>query len=384
MNTTLCWSNTTKSDMQLFFNTPCSISYGLLRYTQWDYVRQGLLRNLLTVQSFYYSRIYSVKSNHFLARLTNTLNISFLHSIERYYAIADAKAANIAAAMKMTSSMQRGALFNGVFYGPGCTEVIMMDNSSFDPFEVYKNWKTAQSVKVVIHPRSDLSLMLPNGKNTGLEKGLAVISINIPMLAIQYRAFAEEQLKISDEQNIGTQSVPHFVHRYLLPNMMASHLDIAIFNRIQNLLNGKPLAEVTRAHSFALVDYSSQATKVHTEILEDLRSKSMEYKAILSSIPAISKDSLLEVMVLPESAPTRQIFWAEVLSRIDVLRFTINVGGDRSIERNQTYLNTFARDFRLYQGDRAVAVSMPRDLYLNTFSKMQQIATLAGRPLLPA
>jgi hypothetical protein len=368
--------------MQLFFNTPSPISYGVLRYTRWDYVRNGLLRNLETTQNYYYDRIYSVKGNHFIARLINTINVSHNFELERFYDIVDAKANIIAGAMRMTSSLQRGSLFDGVFYGQGCTEIVMNDSNSFDPFYVFKNWKTTQAVKVILHPRSDLSLMLPNGKTTGTETGLAVISVNIPMLAIQYKAFAANQINMNVEDDIGLQTVAHFVHRYVLPNMLPSQLDITIFNRISNILNGAPMGESTRAHPFMLVDYSAIANQVQTEIVKDMVGRNMDYKSITATIPAVTKPNMEQVLTIPDNAPTRQVLWAEVLSRIGILQTIVTMGGNESIHKNMTILNAFAREFKQYQSDKAISFALPRDIYLDTFEQMQEIAKLAGKTLI--
>ena len=367
--------------MQLFFNTPAAVSYGILRYSKWDYVRSGLLRNLETTKKYYHSRIFSVKSNHFLVRLINTINVSHNFQIERFYDIVDSKAATIAAAMRMTTAMQKGSLYNGIFYGPGCTEVIMMNTETFDPYESYKNWRDISPVTVVYHPRSDLNLMLPNGKNTGNETGIAIIAVNIPLFAIQYRAFAEEQMQMNNDDNTGLQTVAHFVHRFVLPNMLDSHLDIAIFNRLSRIINGAPMGEASRTHPFVLVDYAPQVNAVHENLVQDLSTRSMDYKAVMQTIPAIVKQNMEQVMTLPENPPTRQVLWAEVLARIDVLNTIINLPDKDSIEKNRSVLGYFAREFKHYQQDRAISVALPRDIYLDTFSEMQQIASMVGLKL---
>lgn len=366
--------------MQLFFNTPSVISYGVLRYPQWNYVREGLLRNLQSVQSFYNSRVMAVKSNHFIARLVNNINVSHNHDLERYYDIVDARSNAIAAVMRMTSSLQRGAIFNGVFYGQGCMEVIMVDSSSFNPIDAYKNWRTLEAVKVVMHPRSDLGLMLPNGKATGAETGLAVISVNIPLLAIQFRAFVAEQLAKGDDDS--PQGVGHFVHRYVLPNMLPTQLDYTIFNRVCNIATGAPMGESTRAHPFThMADLATQCDKVHIDLVGGFKGRSMDFKAVLATIPAVTKNTMEQVMVIPENASTRQVLWAEVLSRIDALTMTIQFAGEVSLSRNMSLINSFAREFKMYQQDKAIATHLPRDIYHDAFRKMQAISALAGKQL---
>jgi hypothetical protein len=367
--------------MQLFFNKPSSVSYGIVRYSQWDYVRAGLLRNLETVQNYYYSRIFAVKSNHFLCRLVNNLNLSHNLPLERYYFLADTKSSTLASAMRITSPVQKGALFNGIFFGQDCPEVLVLDSTSVDPNYVYKNWKTAQSVKVVTHPKTDLGLLLPNGKTTSDEIGLAVISINIGMLAVQYRAFATEQLLMHNNTDSGLQGVAHFVHRYVLPNMLPSQLDFSLFNRLTNILNGQVIPKNTKAHPFSMPDYSSFSDQVQTRLIKDMQGKTLEYKAIMRTIPAVSQESMDLVLRIPDNPPTRQIAWSEVLSRIDALGVLIKLGSENSIGTNMMQLNYFASEFKYYQQDKAISSLVPKVLYDDALVKMQNISRLASNVL---
>jgi hypothetical protein len=365
--------------MQLFFNTPSVANYGILRYAGWNYVRDGLLRNLETTKNYYYSRIYSVKTNHFLARLIDNINVSHNFELERYYDIVDGKSASIASAMRMSTSYQKSSLFNGVFYGPGCPEIIITDFESFNPFEVYKNWKTVSAVKVIAHPRSDYDLMLPNGKETSSEKGLAVISINIAMLAVQFRAFAADQMQLDRQDGTGLQSTAHFIHRFVLPNMLPSHLDYCVLNRLNNIFNGAPLPQSPRRQPFALADLTGASDRVHQQLISDFRGKSMEYKSLLKTIPAVSQLNMESVLTIPDNPPTRQIVWAEVLSRLPALKLMIDLGGQDSIKRNVSVLNYFAREFVLYSQDRSLQSVLPRDIYKDAFYDIKKICLLVGK-----
>jgi hypothetical protein len=365
--------------MQLFFNVPASISQGILKYSEWNYIREGLLRNLQTVQNFYRTRVYAVKTNHILAQLITNIGVSHKLDIERFYQLVDARANSLGMTFKLTSAISKGALFNGIFYGHGCTEIIMNDSALFDPRDAVKNWKNLAPVKSIMHPKSDLGLLLPNGKITGFETGLAVISINIPMLAIQWRCFAEDQLYNDISEGQSLQGMQHFIHRYVLPNMLPSHLDYALFNRLSNILNGKPMGNNVRQHPFVLIDYTNRVDNVHSRIINDLASRVMEYQAILRMIPAVSLPSMLEVMTIPENAPTRQVLWAEILSRLQVISDIITLGGDKDINRNSITLNSFAREFVLFNQEAVLKSALPHDLYLDASYQMRDICELVSK-----
>lgn len=368
--------------MPILFNTSDTIARSILRYADWNYVRAGLQRNLTNIKNYYNSRVMSVKSNHLLCRIINTADISHNLEIERYYDILDSNANRISNAMFMTSPVSKGRLFDGFFYGQGCIEVIISNNESFDPVVAYKNWKTISPVTVLLHPRTDLEMLLPNGKETSSEKGLCIISINIPMLLIQYRGFVDEQLYLDTTDGTGLQTVAHFVHRFVLPGMLDTHLDLAIFNRLTKVANGEIMGTVYKKHPFGQVDYSNKVTAIHERMVQDFKQRTMEYAGILEMIPAVVCNSMLQALKLPDIAPTRQIVWVELIARLDALLTIVHLGGAESIKLNMSTLNAFALEYRLSQRDRVLSSALPKDILFNTFEKMNELSTIAGRPLL--
>ena len=165
---------------------------------------------------------------------------------------------------------------------------------------------------------------------------------------------------------------------------MTSHLDLVIFNRICNLLNGAPMGESTRVHPFTLADYTWQTNKAQEEMLRDMKSRSQDYQSVLTMIPAITKETMRDVLVIPDNAPTRQVMWAEVLSRVDAVDAIVKMGGEVSYNRNASTLHAFAREFRFYRQDKAIMAAIPRDLYEDSWYKMQQIAVMAGKQYITA
>lgn len=143
----------------------------------------------------------------------------------------------------MTSDINYGQVFKGVFYGPSCDELILYDEEYFNPFYAEKEWMRINAVKVLLHPKSDLALLLPNGRDSSTGGGLAVISVNVPLLAIQYRGFLKSQMlkiKAEDDAKLGIQ---HFIHMFVLPNMLYNQIDITIMNRLMNLFYNAPMSE---------------------------------------------------------------------------------------------------------------------------------------------
>jgi hypothetical protein len=224
--------------MHNLFNLMPNIEHGILRLPEWAYVRTELRRNLDRVIAYYRKHPTAVHSAHFLVRLLQSITVPKSLNLERYYYNVDAGALNLSMALKMTSSIYRGQLFDGVFYSD-CKEILIAHSEPFDFHQAHRNWETLCPIEVLRHPLSDLGLGLPDGDKIGSDYGIAVISINIPMLAVQYRAF-----RINEEYLTGNsdsqRSVMQFIRMYVIPNMLPSHLDHCLFNRIYNLHIGAP------------------------------------------------------------------------------------------------------------------------------------------------
>jgi len=357
--------------MRTLFNLKPPSNYGVLQSVHWPYVRDGLKRNLEVILRYHRRNPQAVQGSHFLVRLIMSIDVPLGLNLERYFENVDAGTFNTASALKMTSPVSKGILFNGIFYGPGCREVLIGHNDFFDIYEADRNWRNQQPVKVLRHPRSDLMMNLPDGKATGTETGMAVISINIPLLAVMYRAFCNYEAQTADTSD--QLSVYHFLRMFVIPNMLASHLDVALFNRIDNMQKGAPLGESKKAHSFALPDYSKKVTEVHKELLEYVHKKRQDFLGVLYTIPAVTKANMAEVMELPEVTPTRQVVWSLVLARLPVLAFLFQAGRDRVSTLNQLEINAVRRAITSYKSDSLFNAMLPIEDYVDVSLEIDEI-----------
>lgn len=351
--------------MHGLFNLMPGVNIPTMYAANWHYAREGLRHNLKKVVEFYQTHSMAVESEHFLVRLLQSITTPKALPLDRYYAIVDALSLNLGMALKMTSSISKGHVFPGTFYGPGCTEVLIAENADFDVEAVNRNWENVQAIRVLRHPRSDLGLNLPDGKKTGSETGFAVIAINIPMLAVQYRAFRQREDEYSLRTGEPGRTIMQFIHMHVLPNMLYSHFDYVMFNRIYNLKRGAPLGESSKPHPFYITDFSQKLNAVHATVLVNLSAVGQDFAGILRSIPAVTKNNLDDVLVIPEMAPTRQVIWALALSRFPAIDFMLDMvkGGNQGGAeiRNQQQLNGLMQAIRAYRTGAVFSSVLDRD-----------------------
>lgn len=338
-----------------------------------DLIKRIYQRELSNIVSYYNSRVFAVKSNHILCRLLNIAAVPFEYDLERYYEAASARSPYVAKHFNFTSSISFGKSFDGDFYGPGNEEYIIYDDEYFNIRETLLNWKQARPIKVLNHNVSDLGLMLPNGLTNSTGKGLCVISINIPMLLVMFRGFMTEQLRRVETDQLGRLSNSHFVHMYLLPGMLESHLDIVLINRLKNLFYGAPMSESLKKHPFMVVNYSDKIDYSFEYLLKHLKNNKKLYSNSLATIPSIFYEDISESIVMPDVAPTLQVWWLLVLTRLDLMKFLIDLGGEASIAINRSIIHRLQYDLIKITRGNALAQHLSEDLLYEVNAVIDEI-----------
>lgn len=326
---------------------------------QWHYLREGYIKNLNKVQDFYRLYPIAVKADHFLIRLLESIDVPMDVPINKYYKYVEAKAQNLAMSLGMTSSIAKGNVWNGVFYGPGNTEVLLSVDIYTHPEETYRNWEKISAVYPILHAKSDMDFILPFGDKTSGESGLCVIAINIPQLALQYRAFRDAQ---ADNLSGNSKSIQQFIGGYVIPNMLPAQTDLSVFNRVYRRLFGidDGANNVYRKHSFNLPFFDAHLDVAIDHILENISKGELEFDHVLKGIPAILAKDMLEVLVMPDVTATTQVDWALCAARLKVVNFLIKADRGYAAMKNQAILNQIIRIYRNNNVANMILAQFPR------------------------
>lgn len=362
--------------MTTLFGLPTVSSYGIVTFPIWNYIKAGLQQNLNTAIEYYRQYPLRIESSHLLVKLLYSLGISKTEPIESFYNYLSIKSLKVAAMCRFTTAISKGDIYDGVFYGPGNREIVIAHDDDFDPIWAVKNWRNLEPIKVLSHPFSDLGLHVPNGQKSSIEEGVCVIAVNVPMLAIQYREFYNLETEISLKTGENPRSIMHFLHAYPLNNMLRSHLDMVLFNRLYNLLGGIPFGVTTRKHAFYQTDFSQKLEMLEAEQLKALSNKVYDFNGVLSSIPVVSSNDLLDLAQIPDIAPTRQVVWALILSRLRMFSFVARVSNKPAHTANGAVANQIVRLFQLYNADKVFQTVLPPEMYYDARKDMNTIIEL--------
>lgn len=342
-------------------------------WPEFDYIRRTYLKIIFDLEQYYHTRVYAVKSNHFLINALNTINVPMQYSPERYVEACRARLNGVVREQRMTSEVSVGQLHKGVFYGEGCSEILLAADTFFDIDEVLVNWRNTVAVKPLWHPKSDMGFLLPNGKTTSTGTGLAVMEIDLAKLSLQYRQFSLDQWAKHSEKD-SLLGAAHFIHMYVLPNLLGQQADIAIFNRLLNLYYGRPMGASLAKHAVSISNYNDKTDRVLNKVIDYLLTSKHSQAQVLGLIPTVLRDNAFLSLKMPDFPPTRQVWWAMLLSRLQVMAFLLDIGkrnGTNELSRDA--INEIQINLKRLNRENVLQTAVPRDLLFDITNLIDEI-----------
>lgn len=330
-------------------------------YPKYEQALKGLRLNLERVVK--YNRMYprATDSNHFLVKLLTSLNVPLGMDVNIYRDRVTEAAEGLGMALNLTSSLSRGRVFSpGVFYGKGSYEIIIAHGEDWDLTNINEEWEDYRPVQFLTHPKTDLGMDLPDGRQNSAEVGLTVMLVNVPMLACQYRMW---RLREWSRNNEAQRTKMQFVASYPLTNSLHSQIDIAILNRFQRRYNGAPVGRSLLSHSFGLTDWYNHVDYALDQVAVDFRKRKMSMDQALMWIKGVSHWTLRDAVRIPRMAPTRQVTWALGMARASLVKFLLDWTLETDNNRNKQYANIIQLETSRLLNDSALRGALPQIVY---------------------
>lgn len=342
--------------------TPKPTSHGGgLRLPEFIYPHKGLLRSYEKVRNYYRANPRYLNGSHFLIKLLHSLNVPLTMDTRTYNDHVIDRTFDLAMSLQMTSALYRGRVKSpGVFYGHGVDECLIASVDEFDLDSLETHWQDLAPIRVLSHPKTDLNFPPLLGKYHTLEEGAAVLVINVPMLAGQYRQWRLEDLANHTDQ---PRSIMQFLTTYPLVNLLESHMDIVLYNRTVCIDEDLPLPEIRNPNPFYLPDYSKEVDATLKHFLELIDVRRLDFDMILSRLPQVFCEDFHERIAFPDMAYSQQLQWALVLVRMPILAFLMQFNTMATKSRNRLYLNLTKRWVRQLRLNRALS-HLPKDQLL--------------------
>ncbi len=340
--------------MYTLFNEPRVVTTAAQSSARFNYVKAAVSNNLERVVSYYRRNAKAVASDHLLVQLLQHIPLDLDLDLRLYKNRVEDLSEDLTRVFRLTSSINVGeSRYPGAFYGEDTEEVILITTEDFDLDKLSSQWENLSPVRFLSHPKTDLGMMPPFGKGYSEERGTAVIAVNLPMLACQYRQWVLRELSKDVEGDFSVKrTAMQFVASYPIPNSLESQLDLAYFNRLRAKLYRHDIPSINVSHPFFLNEKETEVDEGLEELIDKALRKRLNFHEVLEVLTPIKATSLREVVALPRIPMTRQVIWALTIARLPVTAFLLHweeIGGSR---RSYQEINIIKRSLRRLENDK--------------------------------
>lgn len=279
-----------------------------------------------------------------------------LDKVRKYYDEIRDKDYQYGNRFNLTSSTRYGAITKSQFYDDSVDEIIITNSTPFKP-SMLTNWRDVEPIRVHHHPYNVTYYGLLARKTNLGGNGVAVLSINIPLLALQYLMWLREEASYKNSNGATQVQATHmFVAKYPIPNMLKSHNDIAIFNRfIGRYINNMQETRDVR-QSFWLSDETAVLDQVIVKTVVELKRQERFWDAVLLHIPTVWRNGY-EAIRLPIDIEVRQNRWAWYIARLWVIDFLTEHEASFKKRKNGEALNDIIATLRRIRSDNTFYLS---------------------------
>ena len=344
------------------FNPPFETLRIPISLPLFDYLNKQTNMEVNKVVEYYNNNVYQADVSSRLFKILTELK-QYVHlAPETLYRYVRNNTARLCMAYNIVSPVSNGSVASmGELYNRNIAELFISVEYPIDVAKSIKSFNVLKPLRVVSHDFSDFSYGLIDGKYNCQEKGLAIFTIDLALLAIQYQHWYNN-LRFVKDRNYYLPTT-HFIARYLWTGVLPSHMDNVLFNRLVNAVKNKPNQNSRNSQSFFLTDYSMRYDEGNRQLLERWKTNPSDWLTRLNSIPSINYGSYWQAIAMPDVAPTRQIKWALVLAKLKVLEFLLLI--DQS--SGNSYMNrsdriALERDVRLLLNDKSLEMYLPESL----------------------
>ena len=339
-----------------------------------EYIFDRLTNETNRVIEYYNNKVSSIDNRHILIRLLRTLSAPLELDLYEYRRIIDTKSMYVCKSLGIGTPLNQSENHTGMFY-PVDDVLITTIEIDYDIDTLADNWKNLSPVRVLYHPYNGLQPTFVDNRYFPYKKGFAVICVDPVLLKLIHRLWLQEQYsKTSEDGTMLTDN--HFVHMVIIPAMITSHLEIALMNRYMDLYNNNLLDTGYVKAPIVLNNYENKVDTIALEYLLDLIDSSYSYIRYLYQLPSIYGKTMLEAMILPTFTSTRQNFKYFFLSRLYVIDWLIDIGGDNGCRFNRDLISRLRIQIKRLSRDRSLMTTLDTYNYnriRNVIDKLKKI-----------
>jgi hypothetical protein len=181
-------------------------------------------------------------------------------------------------------------------------------DSTFPP------WQEIRAVRTLTHPFTSLDIIKPCTNKDDMGSGFAAVGIDIALFGYQLKQWTIFNKSLDPLEQ---ESITMFLSKYVVPNMMPEHIDIALRNRITYIYSEMvPIDTPVKARSFA-VSYEAAIVHPIVRVLEVINASRMPYVTGLQELPFIYSDTYFEAVPMEIASLSTYSYWVVFMVMLD-------------------------------------------------------------------
>ena len=333
---------------------------GTLAIPTVDYLINYIEEDYKAYLEFFRPANHSVPSNHLLVRLLQSITVPFDTGMFSFIGRVQDVALDLSQALKLTTSQSPGQTTRNVFFPDNVEEIIIANIDDFDVLDAEGHWMELMPIKVLTHPIASVDFPRLWGIEEPSTGGVAVISINVPMLAFQYRQFckAEEFMAVEVKHTL-----QQFLTAYPLANMVPSFVNVGYFNILNNYFMNGTMDNVLFKKTYARLDRSDLTFKAVAHAYRFIEDHHWTAMQLIDAIRLpLDNKTLYDALQLPNVLFTRQVIWSLVIARIPYIKFLVNINDQFGLSGFDSLRNKIKMDLRVYANEKGMVGAASGDL----------------------
>lgn len=357
------------------FNPPFNHERTSIVLPMFDYLVKQTHHEVNKVKTFYQDNLTNVKTSDRLVKLLVELQSWMGFSPETLVQVVRNNTPRLCNAYNIASPVTQAKITNqGEMYNRNNPELFISVEYPFDVKKCVTHYRELKPLRIVSHDFTDFSYNIANGNYLSTESGICVFTLDLALLALQYQQWYHNERYVEERKlHLPTS---YFVVRYLLTGLLSTHMDNVLFNRFLYRLEGKVAAKARPNPGILLVDYGDRYDNLFDDLIERFKVQSTGWHQRLESLPSIEYQTFFRSITYPDVAPTRQIKWAMVLSKlkiIEMLLITDEFSGNQSLNLNDR--ETIARELRILRNDRSLLIFLPQ----NVLDRIERVYSIVNK-----
>lgn len=344
-------------------------------YAGLDATRRRWMENIVYLRNYYQNSGVSVSNTHPLVNLLESMTFSPKPTARAYYDAVRDSLGRLSTGSGIVTPINSRSVISPTrdsFYGNSQQEILLSADFDMDPAMAYINWQNVEAVRVMRCPVNDLNMAVPDGTVAPSAGGISIIYIDIPLLAIQYLGWLTRP---QGTTNMGQERTGHFVAKYVLPNMLVSQTNVAIFNRLAKMWLGDPVDPPANVTPISIPTNYTGFDQFAKNYIAGHTSQKPTFRETLHNIPLVRTNGL-SLVANPNILTTRQNEWAIVAGLIPYLSHVLSIDNRHEAVGNLAERVALKRYLKVLAGDRGLAnaptrlrndIQLEIDLYLSAY-----------------